>query len=132
MSAGNEEVVRRLSDHWERGEFSADAELYHPDVEFEMRMGVEHDRATGREAMGEAWHSQLAQWSNWRTGGVEDLRSAGNRVLLETEIRGRGRHSEVEVARPAFAVFTLEGGVVTRLDLIDNREDAFAAAGIEP
>ena len=132
MVASHEDIVRRISANWDRGDFSSDTELFHGDVEFEMRMGVEHARARGLDEMGRAWREQLAQWSYWRTDGVQDLRSSGNQVLLQNVIRGRGRHSDVEVERSAFAVFTFRDGLVVSLVLIDDRDAAFAEAGIEP
>ncbi len=68
MTDANEAIVRRISHNWERGDFT-NADFFHPDIEFEMRFGVDHVTARGRTEMGRAWREQLAQWTDWHTGG---------------------------------------------------------------
>jgi ketosteroid isomerase-like protein len=55
----------------------------------------------------------------------------GNRVLVLTRERGRGRLSKIEVqSRPTAHLWTLDDGYVVRFQVFWDREDGLRAAGV--
>jgi ketosteroid isomerase-like protein len=56
----------------------------------------------------------------------------GDRVLVLTRERGRGRASQIEVqSRPTAHLWTLEDGYVVRFEVFWEREEGLRAAGVK-
>jgi ketosteroid isomerase-like protein len=60
----------------------------------------------------------------------EETIDAGDRVLIETHVSGRGRGSGVEVNTRSYMLWTLQGNEVVRMDEFTERADALEAAGL--
>jgi ketosteroid isomerase-like protein len=57
----------------------------------------------------------------------------GERVLVLTRERGRGRSSGIEVqSQPTAHLWTLRDGVVVRFEVFWEREEGLRAAGVKP
>src|SRR5439155_19077650 len=83
----------------------------------------------GHEGVREAWRESLAAFGDVDFD-VEELMEAGPRVLARIREREVGRASGVPVEATHFAVWTLAGGKVVRLQIFDEREEAVEAAGL--
>jgi len=134
MSQQNVEIMRRFYDAWfrrdpsEMGTLDADIELY-PDPQNEWvglnslyrgPAGVRDYVRTVEEAV-EDYHPQ-----------VERLIDAGEQVITLAIESGRGRGSGAEVHSNRTAhVWTLRNGRAIRLDLYNDRADAFKAVGLD-
>jgi ketosteroid isomerase-like protein len=133
MSHPNIDVVRGLYEHWTRGEFSDGLERFDPDVEFIMDPDVVlgfGDHVHGIEAMGAQWGKYLNEWEGFRTGEIEDVYEADDRVVVMCTLHMRGRQSGVPIEVPeAGAIFRFREGKVSYLQLC-RRETALAAAGV--
>jgi ketosteroid isomerase-like protein len=134
MSQENVEIMRRYYEAWfrrdrsEMGTLDPDIEL-HPDPENEWvglnavyrgPDGVLDYIRTVEEAI-EDYHPE-----------VERLIDAGDKVVTLAIESGRGRGSGAEVQSKRTAhVWTLRAGKAIRLDLYNDRADAFKAVGLE-
>jgi len=72
------------------------------------------------ENWGEAW----AEWSM----DPQEFIDAGDQVVVFLRMKATG-HSGVSVERDDAIVYTVEGGVITRIDYYNNRPEALEAAG---
>lgn len=126
MSKENVEIVNRVYEGWSRGDFSA-AELFDPEIEFEMVDWPHSGRSRGLEAMRETWLATLAAWEDFRAEPRE-VTDHGDNVLVLNHISGRGRGSGADVSALTATVWTVEHGKVVRLALYWDTERAREAA----
>ncbi|MGA8805580.1 MAG: nuclear transport factor 2 family protein [Solirubrobacterales bacterium] len=144
MSKENVEVVRRIVDAHQRGDFASVFAAYDPAIEW-------HTGSVGAQWSGD---SRAAQWSDfepvyhghegvrtfWRTWFAawetvdfqyEEFIDAGDQVLCILSQRMRGRTSGVELEWSSYAqVWTIREGKVIRVEFFANREEALEAAGL--
>jgi hypothetical protein len=103
MPSGERDVVQRLIDHWEVGEFAPALGHLHADV-------VVVKQFSGRGFEGH--------------GGV--------RRLPVGRIVTRGKRTGGELDRPVALLFAVQDGLISRIDAFPKRLDgAYAAAGLE-
>jgi ketosteroid isomerase-like protein len=126
MSKENIEIVRRVYEGWSRGDFS-EAELFDPDVEFELVDWPHPASSRGIDAMRDAWLPTLAAWEDFRAK-PEEVIDHGDRVLVLNHISGRGRGSGADVSALTATLWTVENGRVVRLALYWDTERARKAA----
>jgi ketosteroid isomerase-like protein len=126
MSNENVEIVRRVYEGWSRGDFS-EADLFDPEIEFEMVDWPHSGRSRGLAAMRETWLTTLSAWEDFRAT-PEELIDNGHNVLVLNHISGRGRGSGADVSALTATVWTVENGRVVRLALYWDTERAREAA----
>ena len=135
MSEANVAAIRRMYDAWLAEDlktvyktFDRDIEL-HPDSEATW-VGV-GEVYRGHEGVTAYMSAVYEAFEDYRPE-VEELIDAGDRVLtLAIEhARGRGSGAPVQANRTAH-VWTMENGKAIRLDLYLNRDNAFAALGLQ-
>lgn len=126
MSNENVEIVRRVYEGWSRGDFSQ-ADLFDPEIEFEMVDWPHSGRSRGLAAMRETWLTTLSAWEDFRAT-PEELIDNGHNVLVLNHISGRGRGSGADVSAITATVWTVENGRVVRLALYWDTERAREAA----
>ena len=130
MSAENVEVVRRLTEAWERGDLEAQLAEIDPDVEIvEWPEGPDPRTYHGHAGVVEAGRSWAEPWE-WLRNEVSEYVDVGDRVLTCGRIRVKGKGSAVEVGGDAFSLHTVRGGKVTRIEFFTDRERALKAAGL--
>jgi ketosteroid isomerase-like protein len=122
MSEENVEIVRRVYEAWERGDFTQVGD-FDPEIEFEMVDWPHQTKVSGIDAMWETWRSTLSAWTGFRSI-PEDIAGFGDRVLVTNRIEGRGKESGADVSADVATVFTLEGGRVVRMALYWDRDAA--------
>ena len=131
MSQENVELVRSiLADH-ERGDFGS-AEWADPEIEFVIADGPSPGAWTGVTGMAEAWGEFLSTWEEYRTEVEEYRELDGQRVLVLTHRRGRGKTSGLDIERmhaKGANLFTVHGGKVSRLVFYWDRQHALEAVG---
>jgi ketosteroid isomerase-like protein len=128
MSRENVEILRRVYDGWERGDFSED-DVFDPEVEFEMPDWPHGDKARGIEGMRRAWLASLSAWDDFRAEPDEFI-DGGPHVVVLTRIHAWGKGSGAEVSADTAAVFTLDGGKVVRLVLYWDTAKALEVVGL--
>ncbi len=60
-----------------------------------------------------------------------EFTSIGDRVLVDTVMRARGRTTGIETEQHAFVVWTLRDGLITRMETFAEQEEAIEAAGLQ-
>lgn len=129
MSQDNAAIVRRAFEAWDRQDFEAAATHFAPDVEIDaserilnpaVYTGIDGARRF-RDEIAEAWGGFHVE--------IEDLRSAGDEVVVLVRSAAEGRASGVQVDRRAAWVVTLRDQKVTRLRLYRDRGQALEAVG---
>ena len=133
MSQENVEIVRRVYDAAARRDGDAVLALYDPEIEWDWT------RVSGLFGQGGLYrgHERLRQWFREWSEGLDsikyeavDLIAAGDRVISESDMRGRGRASGVEVGDTLYAVWTIREGKVVRVVWFPTRAEALEAAGL--
>ncbi len=128
----HEDIVRALWAAWQRGDFSAGADHFDPEIEFVLDSGLERVEVKGAEAMTRAWREHLQSWEHWHAGPIRELIETEDTVVGVSPVYGRGKHAQVDVAIGAAAVaFGFRQGKVRRLVVTDSRQKALAAVGLQ-
>ena len=118
-------VLRGDHDDFYAALFSPDAELIVPQIYPDMEpvyVGIEGLKRQ-RVRMDEIWED--LRWEPERL-----IETAGAVVVLLT-LSGISRQMKAPVSAPVAHVWTLRDGLVARLEIFLDREEAFAAAGLE-
>ena len=126
--SANLELVRSISEAWERGDFSS-ADWADPDIEYVTADGPSPGRQTGLAGMAEATRTWLSAWEDVRAT-VEGYREIDDeRVLVLVRFSARGKSSGFEIAQmqPKSAnLFHVRDGKITRIVQYLDRDHAFA------
>ena len=129
MSERDLETLAGLYAEWEHGDFGRD-DAFAPDMEFVYSESFpEPGVHRGREAVREGWKRWLLEWADV-TVVPERYIEAGEKILVEILIRGRGRTSGALVDGPGANLWTFKDGLATRLELFADRAEARRAAGV--
>jgi ketosteroid isomerase-like protein len=144
MSQENVELVRNLqpppgvdlSDVFMRGgddsavEAALDAASEQFTAEFVCVFhGLSSEPRPGVRGLREAWLDWLEPWETYRVE-LEDLRDAGDRVLVTSRDFGRRDGMADEVELKGSAVWTIRDGKVARAEFFTDRLKAYDAAGL--
>jgi len=130
----SEELVERIRKGYaafNRGDFDAAVEDFHPDIDW-IAWDALPDGGTlrGRDAVREffkTWHEAFDQIRV----EVEELIDAGDQVVAVTCVRGRGGGSTAEVVSPIVPwVWTIRNGQVIRMEMFANKEEALETLGL--
>jgi ketosteroid isomerase-like protein len=132
MSSANLDLVRSILADWERGDFSS-VEWAHPEIAFVIPEGLEPGSWTGVSAWMERRDDLLSAWENMRVEADDFRELDDERVLVLTNMRGRGRASglELRASRGGAVLFHVRDGKVTRQVNYAERDRALADLGLE-
>jgi ketosteroid isomerase-like protein len=131
MSRSNVEIVRRVTDAYNRADVEAFAELVTSDFElFPWIAGaVDSDSYRGREGL-EKWFVDLGNtWAEIRVV-AEEIRDLGDRVLVLGRILGVGRGGGVPVDSPNGVLIDVRAGKISRIQSYSDHGEALRAAGL--
>ena len=130
MSRERVETVRKIYEEWGKGNFRAGTELYDPEIVLVQGEGFpERGSYAGMEGVRRYMRIFLDAWEQI-TIEADELTGAGDTVVADVIQRGVGKESGAQPELRYFQVWTFRGENVIRLDVIRDRADAFAAAGI--
>jgi ketosteroid isomerase-like protein len=126
MSEEDVEIAQGSLKACARGDL--DGALVHADPKIVWKP-TQEGQAEGITAVG----ATMQRWED----SFEDLEvtygetiDAGDRVLVETHVSGRGRGSGIEVDSRSYMLRTLRGDMVVRMDEFVQRAEALEAAGL--
>lgn len=130
MSQQNVEVLRAVYQRWAGGDFWT-SEVFDPDIEIVWAadmpdVGTYHGLA-GLERSVREWFSA---WETVRMK-AEEIVDIGDRVLVLLTAYGRGRGSTIETEAKYGHLWTMRGGIATRLEGYLDWDSARTSAGIE-
>jgi ketosteroid isomerase-like protein len=132
MSQESVEIVRGVYDAFARHDNRTPFEVYAEDIVLDLSklsaVGVE-PIYHGHEGVRQYWRDVLSVSSEVHLE-VEELIDAGDRVVAVTRASGVGRVSGVPLGTIRVSVWTLAGGKVVRMEVFDDRRQAFEAAGL--
>jgi ketosteroid isomerase-like protein len=136
MSQENVDLVRALTEAWQRREQEETFAFVHPEVEWDATRVAEvvpdvADLYLGHDGVRVYWRRWLSAWSDLQFD-IEDVLDAGDEVVLLVKNQKQwGRHSGIPIELPPYgAVFTVNGGTITRVRWFPSQADALAAAGL--
>jgi ketosteroid isomerase-like protein len=132
MSQENVEIVR--SAYAALAEQGVEAMLAFTDPQFEATtpssLASEPDTYRGHEGVRRYFGSFGDAMEGVQLEGQE-FTSIGDKVLVDTRMRARGRTTGIEAEQRAFLVFTLREGLVTRMETFAEQGHAREAAGLQ-
>jgi len=131
MSQEKVEIVRRMSDAFNRRDFEELFQTIDPDVEWKPIMSALEGRVYRGHAGVRDWIEDLsAYWELFETH-QEQFRVIGDRVLILGHWRARARGSGIELdTQPASWVVEVQRGKIVRLQTYTNRKEALEAVGL--
>jgi uncharacterized protein len=131
MPQENVEIVRRMYDAYNRGDFESALADFAPDVEWSDPPDNPGGRTWhGPEGVQGALATWQGAWQDFRYEIQELIDCDGDKVLLAALQTGRGLVSGVSVSEENFCVFTLQGGRIVRQEMFRHRPEALEAAGL--
>ena len=134
MSQENVELVRRIFEAVNRGDFEGALALANAPPEFEfVPSGVLipdlSDVQRGPDGLRRVQEGLLAAFDDIHLE-VHELIDAEDQVFGSYAIRGRGRHSGAETTFDGWLVWTVRDGRIARLLGFTDRDPALEAAGL--
>jgi ketosteroid isomerase-like protein len=131
MSQENVEIVRRMYDMWNRGDFGAGMEF------LDSKVVIDRSRSVGPEARIYRGLAEAEQfWVDWNNAWadarweIDECIGSGDTVAVFGRLHARGVTSGVTVDANVSQTFELRGGKITRATLFQSRSDALEAAGL--
>ena len=131
MSQENVEVVRAAYDAFERGDLETVSQLHDPSIEWHT--SVEDPDAAihrGPAAVRHYFEGYLETFPGLRADLEQCVEAPGDRVLAATHYRGRARASGMDMDWRQWLLYTVDDGLIVRVDEYFDREVALEAAGL--
>ena len=120
----NREVITAGYEAFNAGEFESVLAIMHPDVDWPN--AYEGGRIQGRDNVREYWKRQLANaHSHLEPLRIEEDESG--HVLVEVHQVVQDNTGKVQIDRMVCQVYSLRGGLITRMDIRDAGSPASAA-----
>ncbi len=129
MSQENVEVVRRIYEAFGRGEADAALAYFDDEVVMDASHRVDGRVGHGQQELISILAEWLGAWDDWREE-VEEIRDLGDRVMVTSTQRGRGKGSGVEWENRFAMLYEIRRGKVARWTIYDDLSDALEAAGL--
>jgi len=133
MSSADVEVVRRMYDLFNGGQYEAATAMLDPDVELHQATAIpDSDIYVGKDEFVRGLSRWLAGFEPGFQYEIKELIDSGERVFMRLALRGTGRGSGAELVQEAFNVWELRDGRPLRLFTFWDEGEARAAAGLPP
>jgi ketosteroid isomerase-like protein len=129
MSQENVEIVRKSFEACNRRDADAAVANYHPDIEYRYVATLDHEPVCrGRDAVKQSF---LQVWADWEHVFSDPLQffDLGDQVLVENVDSRVGRDG-IRVEDSGLQIWTLENGLVVRIEGFDTWPEALEAAGL--
>ena len=129
MSQRNVEIVRRGYEAYARGDIPGMLESAHPD---QITYRAEPDGATyhGPEGLLRAIAEWVEDFEEFTATPEEFIDANENQVVVRLHQSAIGSQSGVPIEADFWFVHTLSEGMITRLDMLASKAQAFEAAGL--
>jgi ketosteroid isomerase-like protein len=131
MSQENVEIVRAAFDAFAQDDIEGVLGLCHENIVITQppELPDASPEQRGHSGVLEAFEIWPKQWDDYR---IEILRMAdhGDRVLVSTRQRGRGKQSGIQVEMEIMFVFTVRDAKIVEMKIFMREEQALEAAGL--
>jgi ketosteroid isomerase-like protein len=132
MPNTNIELVRSGMEAWDREDMPALIALCDPDVEFvSIFAGMEGRTYRGYDGLREYFADMSDTWTEFHRDIEEMIDAGDDRVVVFFRLRGIARGSGVPVDERVTTVFRLRNGLLHRMVVYRDREEALEAAGLQ-
>jgi ketosteroid isomerase-like protein len=130
MAAGDLENIRKGLEAFNRRDAAAVMETCHPDVELvPVRAVFEGISYHGEEGLRQFFEDMDEEWTDMRAD-LDELREAGDQVVVLGRFRAKGKASGVEVDWPTAWVCDMRDGKTVRLQAYTDQAEALRVAGL--
>ena len=124
-----EERLRAGYEAFNREEFDDSLEFMHPDIEWHRgAVSIEGGVIRGRDQVRALMTPDMFDRQEIKVG---EIQTNGEKVLVETTFRVRGRSSGIELENRGWQVWTVRDNLAVRVELYDEEAEALAAAGLD-
>jgi ketosteroid isomerase-like protein len=131
MSQENVEIVRRLFDAANRGDWETALALFAPDCQLVARGNLPTAGTySGRDAVAAYFAEWLGTFERGYHFDMEETFDISNAVVIVVAHRGRGRLSGVDVEGRTANAYWLRDGLIVRTELYAERAEALEAVGL--
>ena len=127
MSEGNVEIVRRMYEAFDRQDAATALAAFDPDVVMDASHRVDGRVGRGVKEMTTILAEWLGAWEDF-SDDIEEVRDFGDRVLVISTQRGRGKGSSIEWENRFGMVYELRNGRIVRWTVYDDLSKALEAA----
>jgi ketosteroid isomerase-like protein len=129
MSRENVEKTRDYIEAYNRRDFDAAVEFFHPEVDWVLPEHQASDSCKGPEEVRRFW-AELDETMEELRLDPQEYVDAGDRVAVRLRYYGRGRESGVEIETEMYhQVTTFRDGVMVRIEYVTDWGQALEAAG---
>lgn len=107
-------------------------ECVHDEMEFDWlnAMGPFKGTYHGREGLARFWRDMSDAWDQFAPEIEEVIESGGERLVVVSVVRARGKGSGIEVEARGGILFTFLGGKILKGKFFQTKADALAAAAL--
>ena len=132
MPDDNVAIMRKAWDAWVRGDLAGLYRYYDDDTIWDLTHFADwpEDFYRGVEAIDRFFRDWLAIWDDYEAGVDDILGAPDGRVVTLYWQRGKGRQSGLPMEWKSAQVATVRDGLITRMDLYDDRSKALEAVGL--
>ena len=131
MSQENVEIVLRLIEAWDRGDYSRALDSIDPEIEVNAALQMDLDGTyRGHAGLAELMAAFWAPFEGQRIEIREAIAAGRDEVVVGVRFSGRGKRSGVEIDFPAWHVWRLRDGKAVRWRLLRTKHEAREAAGL--
>ncbi len=131
MSQENVEIIRRVYEPFNRGDFDALLPSYDPEVELYtgIRTPDQDTRYSGHQGMKEFFRGATEAWETVTVEPKEMIECGDNRILAIDRWQFFGREGiEIDVELPT--LYSFRDGLIVRIDGFTDKSEALKAAGL--
>jgi len=130
MSQENVEIVQRMYVAFNSGDAGGALAYFDPDVEVDASHRVDGRVGHGHDELVAILAEWMNTWDDWREE-IEEIRHAGDRVLVISSQHGRGKESGVEWENRFGMLYEVRAGKIQRWVIYDDPTRALEAAGLQ-
>ena len=129
MSQENVEVVRKMMNAFLKGDYERSLLAFDLEVEGDFTHMPDGRMTHGQEELRRAGRTLAAHWEKFETE-IEDIRDAGEKVVLLVRQTGTGKTSGVPAEIRDGQVFLVRDGAIVSMKTYLDRDEALEAAGL--
>jgi ketosteroid isomerase-like protein len=129
MSEENVEIVRESIDAYNRRDFDSAVQSFDTEIDWLFPPILAAESCRGPEEVRRLWEGLDEAFEDFRLE-PEEFVDAGDRVVVRSHFRGRGKESGVETEGRMHSVTALRDRKIVRIEYFNDWAEALEAAGL--